>query len=211
MRNAVTYAVKNSIQALTLYAFSSENWNRPEQEVGVLMDLFISVLGLEAKRLNKNNIKLKIIGDTSRFSQKLQKKIQQAEQLTANNTGLQLNIAANYGGRWDVIETTKRMAEKVKSGELASSEITEELFSNHTCLAGVPDPDLMIRSGGDQRISNFLIWQAAYTEFYFTHTLWPDFSEQDFDDAIACFQGRERRFGQTGAQVRSLLQPKGHH
>ncbi|MCM2679128.1 polyprenyl diphosphate synthase [Echinimonas agarilytica] len=205
VRNAVKFAGSIGIQALTLYAFSSENWRRPKQEVGVLMELFMAVLTNEVKRLSKNQVRLKIIGDVSRFSDKLQLKIRQAEELTANNTGLLLNIAANYGGRWDILDTTQRLAEQVKAGRLEPSEITEELFSNATCLAGVPDPDLMIRTGGDHRISNFLIWHAAYTEFYFTDTLWPDFDDAVFGDAIASFQGRERRFGHTGEQVQELV------
>lgn len=205
VRNAVSFAVKNGIQALTLYAFSSENWRRPKKEVGVLMELFIAVLSSEVKRLHKNQVCLRIIGDTSRFSTKLQNKIKEAEALTAENTGLQLNIAANYGGRWDIIDTAKRLAEKVKSGELESEAIDESMFSEHTCLAGVPDPDLMIRTGGDHRISNFLIWQAAYTELFFTDTLWPDFNDETFEQAVACFQHRERRFGHTGEQVRNEL------
>lgn len=207
VRNAVRYAAQQGIEALTLYAFSSENWRRPKQEVGLLMELFMMVLNSEVKRLHKNNIRLKVIGEISRFSDKLQSKIKEAEALTENNTGLLLNVAANYGGRWDIIDTAKRLAEQVKNGTLSSEEIDESLFSQHTCLAGVPDPDLMIRTGGDHRISNFLIWQAAYTEFFFTETLWPDFNDETFEQAIACFQGRERRFGHTGEQVREESSP----
>ena len=201
VRNAVRFAGKNGVEVLTLYAFSSENWRRPEQEVSVLMELFITVLSGEVKRLHQNNICLKIIGDTSRFNDKLQSKIRDAENLTAANTGLLLNVAANYGGRWDIVDTAKRLAEKVKRGELQTEDIDQDVFSAHTCLAGVPDPDLMIRTGGDHRISNFLIWQAAYTELYFTETLWPDFNDAVFTDAIHCFQQRERRFGHTGEQI----------
>lgn len=205
VRHAVRYAVQHHIKALTLYAFSSENWRRPKQEVGILMELFIAVLSSEVKRLHKNGVRLKIIGDTSRFSDKLQHKIKEAEALTASNEGLLLNIAANYGGRWDIVDTAKRLAEQVKAGKLDVNAIDEELFSNHTCLAGVPDPDLMIRTGGDHRVSNFLIWQAAYTELYFTQSLWPDFNDAEFAKAIACFQSRERRFGHTGEQVRNEI------
>ncbi|MBW8190891.1 di-trans,poly-cis-decaprenylcistransferase [Neiella marina] len=201
VRNAVRFAGSKGIKALTLYAFSSENWRRPKKEVGVLMELFMSVLTSEVKRLHKNQVRLKIIGDISRFSDKLQQKITEAEERTANNQGLLLNIAANYGGRWDVVDTTKRIAAQVKSGELQIDDIDEVMFAEQTCLGGVPDPDLMIRTGGDHRISNFLIWQAAYTEFYFTDTLWPDFDETVFEQAIQSFLQRERRFGCTGEQV----------
>ncbi|GGA89233.1 ditrans,polycis-undecaprenyl-diphosphate synthase ((2E,6E)-farnesyl-diphosphate specific) [Neiella marina] len=201
VRRAVRYAGQLGIQALTLYAFSSENWRRPEAEVGVLMELFMTVLTSEVKRLHKNNVRLRIIGDISRFSDKLQHKIREAEAKTADNKGLLLNIAANYGGRWDVVDTAKRLAQQVKNGELDVNDIDETMFTNATCLAGVPDPDLMIRTGGDHRISNFLIWQAAYTEFYFTDTLWPDFDETVFEQAIQSFMQRERRFGCTGEQV----------
>lgn len=204
VRQAVKFAANYGIKALTLYAFSSENWRRPEAEVSMLMELFITVLGREAKRLHKNNVKLNIIGDIEQFSPRLQQKIEHAEQITANNDGLQLNIAANYGGRWDVVNAAKELARQVQNGQLMVNDIDEVLFHQYTCLSELPAPDLLIRTGGDQRISNFLIWQAAYTEFYFSQTLWPDFDDDAFLQAVSCFSSRERRFGQTGEQVREI-------
>lgn len=206
VRRAVSFAGEQGIQALTLYAFSSENWRRPESEISVLMQLFLTVLGREAKRLHKNNVRLSIIGDISPFSERLQQKIKQVEQMTAGNDGLQLNIAANYGGRWDVVNAAKRLAEQVKLGVLSPEQIDESLFNRFICLAEQPEPDLLIRTGGDQRISNFLIWQLAYTEFYFSASLWPDFDDNEFLQAISSFSSRERRFGQTGEQVKAIPQ-----
>ena len=201
VRAVVTSARKNGVQALTLFAFSSENWQRPEKEVSVLMDLFMYVLTKEVKRLHKHNIRFQIIGDVSRFSEKLQKNIKKSEELTAQNTGMVLSIAANYGGRWDITHAAKQLADKVQQGKLAAEDISEESLHQHTCLANLPPLDLLIRTGGDYRISNFLLWQAAYAELYFTETLWPDFNEQAFEQAMATFTQRERRFGKTGEQV----------
>ncbi len=201
VRSTVTTARKLGIKALTVFAFSSENWRRPEKEVSVLMDLFMFVLTREVKRLHKHGIRFQVIGDLSRFSTKLQKNIHAAQQLTINNEGMVLSVAANYGGRWDITEAARKLAEKVANDELAASDITEESLNEHTSLANLPELDLLIRTGGDFRISNFLLWQAAYAEFYFTDTLWPDFNEQQFLQAIDVFDQRERRFGQTGEQV----------
>lgn len=207
VRAVVTSARKNGVQALTLFAFSSENWQRPEKEVSVLMDLFMYVLTKEVKRLHKHNIRFQIIGDVSRFSEKLQKNINKSEQLTAQNTGMVLSIAANYGGRWDIAHAAKQLAEKVQQGEMNTEEITEDSLHQHTCLANLPPLDLLVRTGGDYRISNFLLWQAAYAELYFTETLWPDFNEQAFEQAMATFKQRERRFGKTGEQVTGKKEP----
>lgn len=201
VRSSVSTAAKHGVKALTLFAFSSENWQRPEQEVSVLMDLFMFVLTREVKRLHKNNIKFKVIGDVSKFSDKLQKMIKNSEDLTAKNTGMVLSIAANYGGRWDITQAAKKLAEQVVQQEITADDITEKSLNEHTCLADLPELDLLIRTGGDFRISNFLLWQAAYAEFYFTDTLWPDFNEEEFTKAITMFDLRERRFGQTGEQV----------
>jgi undecaprenyl diphosphate synthase len=201
VRTSVSTAIKQGVKALTLFAFSSENWQRPEQEVSVLMDLFMFVLTREVKKLHKNNVRFQVIGDLSRFSEKLQKKIKISEDLTANNKGMILSVAANYGGRWDIANAAKILAEKVASNEMSVDEVTEETLHEHTCLANLPELDLLIRTGGDFRISNFLLWQAAYTEFYCTETLWPDFDEQAFMSAIDCFDQRERRFGKTGEQI----------
>lgn len=201
LRRAISFASEKQIQALTIYAFSSENWKRPEKEVTMLMELFFSVLGSEVKKLHKHNIKLKIIGEVSGFSERLQKKIAQAEKLTENNSGLALNVAANYGGRWDITQATKQLAELVQKGELTIDEITEERLTSAINLDQLPDVDLMIRTGGDHRISNFLLWQLAYAELYFSDILWPDFNAEAFQGALDVFSGKERRFGQTSEQV----------
>lgn len=201
VRAAVRFARQNNIQSLTLFAFSSENWNRPAEEVGVLMDLFNLVLNSEAKKLNKNDVRLKVIGDTSRFDQKLIDKIQKAELMTKDNSSLILNIAANYGGRWDIVNAAKQIAQKVANGELDKDRLDEQCFNQFTSLAEQPELDLLIRTGGEHRISNFLMWQCAYAELYFTDTLWPDFDENAFQLAVNDFADRQRRFGMTGEQV----------
>jgi undecaprenyl diphosphate synthase len=201
VRAVVRGARKAEVKALTLFAFSSENWQRPEKEVSVLMDLFMFVLTKEVKRLHKNNIRFQVIGELSRFSEKLQKSITKSEQLTANNTGLVLSVAANYGGRWDITNAAKELASQVQKNEIALDDINEETLNEQTCLANLPPLDLLIRTGGDYRISNFLLWQAAYAEFYFTETLWPDFNENEFTKSIDVFDQRERRFGKTGEQI----------
>ena len=201
VRAAVTGARKAGVKALTLFAFSSENWQRPEQEVTVLMDLFLYVLTKEVKRLHKNNIRFQVIGDLSRFSDKLQKSIKKSELLTENNTELTLSIAANYGGRWDIANAAKILASQVQRNEISLEDVNEETLHQQTCLADIAPLDLLIRTGGDFRISNFLLWQAAYAEFYFTDILWPDFNEAEFEKAIDVFDQRERRFGKTGEQV----------
>lgn len=195
VRSAVNFAAKHQIQVLTLYAFSSENWNRPEAEVSALMTLFMKALDSEVKKLHKNNIRLKIIGDTSRFSEALQQRIKEAESLTARNSGLTLNIAANYGGYWDITQAAQQLAVKVKLGELAVNEITPEHLQGLLVTGSQPQVDLLIRTSGEQRISNFLLWQIAYAELFFSPVLWPDFDEQHFAEAIVAYQQRERRFG----------------
>jgi undecaprenyl diphosphate synthase len=201
VRAVVKAARKAGIEALTLFAFSSENWQRPEQEVSVLMDLFMYVLTKEVKRLHKNNIRFQVVGDLSRFSAKLQKSIAKSEQLTAENTGMVLSVAANYGGRWDIANAAKQLASQVQDNDISLDDINENSLHKHTCLANLPSLDLLIRTGGDYRISNFLLWQAAYAEFYFTEVLWPDFNEDEFERAVNTFVQRERRFGKTGEQV----------
>ncbi|OOF84040.1 di-trans,poly-cis-decaprenylcistransferase [Rodentibacter ratti] len=197
VRRAVTYARQIGVKVLTLYAFSSENWNRPEQEVSSLMTLFMQALDREVKKLHKNDIRLKIIGDTSRFSEKLQEKIRKAEELTEKNTALTLSIAANYGGCWDIVQAAKQIADKVKNNEIQTEDITEQYFQQHLVTQDQPQVDLLIRTSGEQRISNFLLWQIAYAELCFLDVLWPDFSEKDFNQAIASYQQRHRRFGGT--------------
>ena len=205
VRNAVMFCQKLEIPSLTLFAFSSENWQRPEQEVSTLMELFMFVLTKEVKKLHKNNVRLRIMGELSRFSDKLQKRVAEAETLTKNNTGLCLNIAANYGGRWDITQATQKVVALVSEGKIKNEDINEDLISEHIMMADQPDLDLLIRTGGDLRISNFLLWQAAYAELYFTDILWPDFNDEAFADSIACFVSRERRFGCTGEQIKQLL------
>lgn len=195
VRAAVNFAAKNQIKVLTLYAFSSENWNRPEAEVSALMTLFMKALDSEVKKLHKNNIRLKIIGNKSAFSDRLQQRIAESEALTANNTGLILNIAANYGGYWDIINATQQLAEQVRLGNILPSEITKERFQQELVTGEQPQVDLLIRTSGEQRISNFLLWQIAYAELFFSPVLWPDFDEQHFAEAIVAYQQRDRRFG----------------
>ena len=195
VRRAVSFAVSNNLEALTLYAFSSENWSRPAQEVTALMELFVWALDSEVKSLHKHNVRLRIIGDTSRFSPRIQERIRRSEALTENNDGLTLNIAANYGGRWDIIEGVKKLAEQVQEGLLCPDQITEESLTSQLCMQELAPVDLVIRTGGEHRISNFLLWQIAYAEFYFTDVLWPDFDEHVFEGALNAFSLRERRFG----------------
>lgn len=201
VENIVKHCAEIGVDVLSLFAFSSENWRRPTKEVSLLMELFALSLKQQAKRLHKNNIRLHIIGDISKFSAGLQKQIIQAEQLTENNTGLTINIAANYGGHWDITQSVITLAERVKSGELEPDDITEEKISEGLTTSSLPEPDLFIRTGGEQRISNFMLWQLAYTEFYFTDTLWPDFDGEKLDSAISSFLNRERRFGKTSEQI----------
>jgi len=189
------------VKVLTLFAFSSENWKRPEEEVSYLMSLFIEGLSREAKRLKENNIRIQVIGDISQFSTKLQKAINKAEELTKECDAMLLNIAANYGGRWDIVNASKQIAQKVANGELSIDNITEDDFHSATCLSEVPAPDLFIRTGGEHRISNFLIWQLAYAELYFTEVLWPDFNKDVLFNAFQSYSRRQRRFGKTGQQI----------
>jgi len=203
VRTSVEYSVKQGIEVLTLFAFSSENWQRPEKEVSMLMELFMAALKNEVKKLDKNNVRLKIIGDRTAFSNKLQTQIQQAEDKTAGNTGLILQIAANYGGRWDITQSVRKIAEAVQKGQVDPGDISEELISQSLAFADLPEVDLFIRTGGDLRISNFILWQAAYAELYFTPVLWPEFNEEAYQQALDDFAGRQRRFGKTGEQVAS--------
>ncbi len=201
VRKIVEFCGEQKIEVLSLFAFSSENWRRPQTEVNMLMDLFMLTLKNEVDKLDKNNIRLRVIGDRSRFSQKLQDKIVQAEEQTKKNTGLTLNIAANYGGRWDITQACKKISVMLQQGEITESDISEDLINQHLSTFELPEPDLFIRTGGEQRVSNFLLWQLAYTEFYFSSILWPDFDQAVLADAIDSFKGRQRRFGHTSEQV----------
>ena len=201
VRAVVTTCIEQGVEVLTLFAFSSENWRRPEKEVSALMKLFLFALQREVKKLHKNNIRLQIIGDRSRFNATLQQHMEKAEQLTANNTKMTLVIAANYGGHWDVARAARKIAEQVEQGNIKSSEVDDDLMQSYICLGDMPMPDLCIRTAGEQRISNFMLWQLAYTEFYFSEVYWPDFKETQLLEAIQDFGHRKRRFGQTDDQV----------
>lgn len=201
VRASVEFCRQNNISALTLFAFSSENWSRPKDEVGALMELFALVLGSEVKKLHRNGVQLRVIGDLSRFDDKLVAKIRKAESLTADNSDLVLNIAANYGGKWDIVNAAKKITEEVQSGQLMVTDITEDKFSASMSMGDLPAVDLLIRTGGEYRISNFLLWQIAYAELYFTQTLWPDFDKSAFQGAVDDFVSRQRRFGMTGEQI----------
>ncbi len=201
VRSVIEGCVEQGVEALTLFAFSSENWKRPALEVKGLMQLFMRALEREVRKLARHNIRLRIIGDLSRFSPELQQRIREAEERTAGNTGLALNIAANYGGRWDIVQAARTLAQRCVEGALDPAEITEELFNDQVSLAELPPPDLCIRTGGEQRISNFLIWQFAYTEFYFSGCFWPDFDKAELLAALQSFLTRERRFGRTSEQL----------
>lgn len=203
-RTITNYCADLGIEYLTLFVFSSENWLRPKKEVSSLMALFFSVLQRrEVNKLHDRNIKINFIGDSSRFPKKIQEKMQMAKELTKNNTGLTVNVAANYGGRWDIVNAAKVIGEKVKQGSLDTKEINQELLQKYISLGEMPEPDLCIRTGGEKRISNFLLWQFAYTELYFTDTFWPDFSEKEFDLALKDYAKRQRRFGMVSEQIES--------
>lgn len=204
VRSVIQACVEKGIEVVTLFAFSSENWRRPEKEVSLLMSLFLMALQREVKKLHKNGVKLRIVGDVSAFDNKIQEQIKKAESLTKDNNKLVLNIAANYGGQWDITQSVKLLAEQVESGELKSSDITSDSISKNLSMSELPEPDLFIRTGGEQRISNFLIWQLAYSELYFTNTLWPDFDGDAFELALSSFAGRQRRFGHTGEQIEKM-------
>lgn len=202
-RRIVRYCGEIGIKFLTLFAFSSENWGRPNAEVQHIMNLFYSALTQEIDELHQNQVRLKVIGDMSQLSRAVQEKIITDENLTQNNTGLTLLLAVNYGGRWDIVQATQQIAQKVANHKLELSEINESLFSQHLATNNCPDPDLLIRPSSEQRISNFLIWQLAYAEIYFTTEMWPDFNPGTIDQAIQFYRLRERRFGLTSAQIKA--------
>ncbi|MBB1485041.1 isoprenyl transferase [Oceanospirillum sediminis] len=201
VRSVIRACMQQKVEVLTLFAFSSENWQRPPQEVNALMELFLLSLRREVKQLHKHNIRLNVIGEKSAFSDEIQLAIADAEALTSGNTALCLNIAANYGGRWDIVHAARLLAQQVAEGHLTPDQITEDLFDQSVSLCDLPAPDLCIRTAGEQRISNFLLWQFAYTEFYYSPLLWPDFREEALVEAIADYSGRQRRFGKTSEQV----------
>jgi undecaprenyl diphosphate synthase len=203
VRKVIECGLRSGVEALTLFAFSSENWKRPATEVRALMDLFLRSLRREARELAENGVGLRFIGDRSRFSAELQAQMASAEALSPQALKLTLNIAVNYGGRWDILEAARALAREVAAGQLQPGDIDQAHFERHLSLAALPEPDLFIRTGGEARISNFLLWHLAYTELHFTEVLWPDFGEADFAAALAEYAARERRFGLTGAQVRA--------
>ena len=202
LRKVVDHGGRIGVKELTVFAFSSENWNRPKKEVNRLMELFMRALDREAKELHENGVRIRFIGDLSAFAPELHKKMDRAMSRTADNKRLTLNVAANYGGRWDIVNAARKTAEAFAQGLITLDQIDEDYFSGQAALGDSSDPDLFIRTGGEMRISNFLLWQSAYTEFYFTPVLWPDFSPADLDQAIAAYQARERRFGLTSKQIR---------
>ncbi|MDZ4202771.1 MAG: isoprenyl transferase [Gallionella sp.] len=204
LREVVKACRDIGVEYLTVFAFSSENWRRPADEVSFLMSLFLKMLEREVANLHKNNIRLRIIGDRSRFDDKLKQTMLSAEQLTANNTTFTLTVAANYGGRWDMMNAVHTM---LGEQPLLAQSFSEEDLSPYLCLHDVPEPDLFIRTGGEQRISNFMLWQLAYTELYFTDVLWPAFGREELEAAVASYQKRERRFGRTSDQLKSELTP----
>ena len=200
VRRIVKHCAKIGVNTLTLFAFSSENMNRPKEEVGLLFKLFLKVLKNETKKLNDNNIKLDIIGDLSVFTPEIQTLAEKAQQQLQKNTGLNLVIAANYGGQWDIAEAAKKIAVKAANGEINPESIDKDIFGGHTALAQYPKVDLLIRTSGEVRISNFLLWDIAYSELYFCDTFWPDFDTNDLDLAINSFFSRDRRFGERNGE-----------
>jgi undecaprenyl diphosphate synthase len=201
VRRTIRECARLGVRALTLFAFSSENWRRPETEVATLMSLFMDALDREVEELDSNGVRLRIIGNRQSLAVRLQQRIAEAEALTAANTRLDLQVAVSYGGRWDLVEAARRLAARAASGALRPADIDEAALAAELQLSELPDPDLFIRTGGDHRVSNFLLWNIAYAELFFTDTLWPDFDERVLAEAIADFESRERRFGLTGGQV----------
>jgi len=200
-RRTIKYCIEKKIEVLTLWAFSNENWRRPQQEVRYILDLLIAALERETEKLHKQNVQLRILGDRSRFNDKLCNLITKSEALTANNTGMKLVIAADYGGQWDITEAVRNIGAAIEQGKISSKDITPSLIKQNLMMADLPDPDFLIRTSGEQRISNFMLWQLAYAEFYFPPIFWPDFDEKGLDEALNFFASRERRYGYTSEQL----------
>jgi undecaprenyl diphosphate synthase len=201
VRGVIEQAGRRGVEYLTLFAFSSENWKRPQDEVSTLMRLFVNALQREVGKLGENGVRLRVIGELAAFDAQLQDLIVKAQRDTAQNSRLQLTICASYGGRWDIVQAVRDLLSTAADPRTLQHTLTESQLARHLALAFAPEPDLLIRTGGEQRISNFLLWQCAYSELYFTHTLWPDFDSAAFDAALAWYATRERRFGRTSAQV----------
>ncbi|ROR32218.1 polyprenyl diphosphate synthase [Inmirania thermothiophila] len=209
VRRTVEGCRRRGIAVLTLFAFSSENWRRPRAEVRVLMDLFTQTLGSEVARLHEHGIRVRFVGERRDFGPALHRRMAEAEELTRDNRAMDLVLAVGYGGRWDIAQAARRIAAEAADGRLDPSAVDEEAVAGRLSLAGLPDPDLFIRTGGERRISNFLLWHLAYTELHFTDTLWPDFDEGDLEAALADYAGRQRRFGRTGEQAEALEKAQG--
>jgi undecaprenyl diphosphate synthase len=201
VRAVVELAAERGVEYLTLFAFSSENWRRPAEEVSNLMSLFVEALRREVDELHRNKVRLRFIGSRDSLKAGLLKKMNAAEVKTSGNTGLLLNIAVAYGGRWDIVGACRTLASKVMAGDTSIDAINEESLSNELQLAGIPDPDLLVRTGGEQRISNFLLWNLAYSELWFTEVLWPEFGKQEFEQALQAYAGKQRRYGHTAEQI----------
>ncbi len=204
VRAIVENSARHGVEYLTLFAFSSENWRRPEEEVGMLMSLFLEALRREVAELHKNDVRLTFIGERERLDAKLIERIRNAEALTADNAGLRLQVAVAYGGRWDIVEAARSVAARAASGEISADSIDEATFAAELQLGTAPDPDLLIRTGGEQRISNFLLWNLAYAELWFSDVLWPDFGATEFEAALAHYAQRQRRYGHTGEQLEAV-------
>ncbi len=205
VRRTVEAAAERGVDYLTLFAFSSENFRRPRDEVNKLMGLFVEALRREVDELHRNNVRLRLIGAREKLDKGLARKIAAAEERTRDNTGLQLIVAVAYGGRWDIVEAARKLGERVAGGELAPQDIDESALESGLQLAGIPDPDLLIRTGGERRVSNFLLWNIAYAELFFCDTLWPDFGAAEFDDALCFYGRRQRRYGYTGEQLEAAV------
>lgn len=204
VRKVIKTCGEIGIEVLTLFAFSSENWQRPKQEVNYLMTLFLNTLKNEIDKLAKNNVQLRMVGNLTGFKRPLREWIAKSHALTAKNTGLKLIVAVNYSGQWDIVQAAQKIATRVKSGEMEAESLTQDVFAHYLSLADLPNADLLIRTSGEYRISNFLLWQLAYTELYFTDTLWPDFDEEELNKALLFYAKRERRFGFTSEQLAEI-------
>ncbi|HAU66803.1 MAG: isoprenyl transferase [Arenicella sp.] len=202
VKNLIKGCLQHDVPYLSIFAFSSENWSRPSTEVSALMELLSSALLHQSKKLHENGVKLTIIGDTSKLDPSIQRLASEAIALTSNNTALHFNVAINYGGRWDIVNAARTLAQRVKDGEMSVEDIDEESFGSELATAGIPDPDLYIRTSGEYRLSNFMLWQAAYSEFYFVDTLWPDFDEDAFTEALYRYTHRDRRFGAAEDKIK---------
>ncbi len=207
VRRALKAAQRAHVNYLTLYTFSTENWNRPKDEVDGLMSLFVQTITNEVEELHKNNVVINVIGNVEALPNLAQKALLEAIDYTKNNTGIVLTLALSYSARWEILHAVHGLLNDIDDGKIVKEEINENLFSSYLTTSGIPDPELVIRTSGEQRISNFLLWQIAYAEFYFSDILWPDFTEENFFEAIECFQSRERRFGKTGEQINLKKQP----